>query len=168
MNSRPAMCTNTGWIIIRLDCREDTTLNFEGSIQVNLLPTDPHSGNYAYWSNLGDESDMTLTRRFDFTGQDGPLTLDYWTWYDIEEDYDYAYVLASEDGENWETLFTPSGSAEDPTGANFGWGYNGTSGNGPEWIQESVDISKFAGKEVYLRFRVHHRCSIERRGDAHR
>lgn len=137
---------------IRFECQEDTTLNFEGSIQVDLLPTDPHSGIYAYWSNLGDESDMTLTRRFDFTRQDGPLTLEYWTWYNIEEDYDYAYLLASEDGASWEILFTPSGTAEDPTGANLGWGYNGMSGRGPEWIQESVDISKFAGKEVFLRF----------------
>ena len=137
---------------IRLECREDAILNFEGSIQVKLLPADPHSGNYAFWSNMGDESDMTLTRRFDFTGHEGSLTLDYWTWYDIEEDYDYAYVLASEDGEHWEILHTPSGSAEDPTGANFGWGYTGTSGDDPRWIQESVDVSRFAGKEVYLRF----------------
>jgi hypothetical protein len=137
---------------IRLACSQDVTLNFEGSIQANLLPAGAHSGNYAFWSNLGDESDMTLTRRFDFSEQEGRLTLNYWTWYDIEEDYDYAYVLASEDGEQWEILFTPSGSAEDPTGANFGWGYSGTSGGGPRWVEESVEISQFAGKEIYLRF----------------
>jgi len=137
---------------IQIDCRQDTILNFEGSILTNLLPASPHSGSYAFWSNKGDESDMTLTRRFDFTDQSGPLSLEYWTWYDIEEDFDYVYLLASEDGENWETLFTPSGTGDDPTGSNYGWGYNGLSGEGPEWIAESVDISKFAGKQVSLRF----------------
>ena len=51
-------------------------------------------------------------------------------------------------------LTTPSGTAEDPAGNNYGWGYNGTSGGSStaRWIQESVDISQFAGKKVQLRF----------------
>jgi len=61
-------------------------------------------------------------------------------------------VEASTDGENWQMLSTPSGTPEDPTGANYGWGYTGTSGNSPQWIQEKVDISQFAGGEVQLRF----------------
>ncbi len=137
---------------IRIDCRNPTTLRFEGSTLVRLQPEDAHSGSYAFWSNRGDESDMTLTRSFDFSEHTGPLTLTYWTWYDLEEDYDYAYLLASEDGENWQILFTPSGTGDDPTGANYGWGYNAASGGGPRWVQESVDLSEFAGKDVQLRF----------------
>ncbi len=137
---------------IRIDCRKPVTLQFEGSTLVRLQPEDAHSGSYAFWSNSGDESDMTLTRSFDFSEHTGPLTLTYWTWYDIEEDYDYAYLLASEDGETWQIMFTPSGSGDNPIGANYGWGYSGASGGGPRWVQESVDISEFAGKEVQLRF----------------
>ncbi len=137
---------------IRIDCRKPTTLHFEGSTLVRLQPEDAHSGLYAFWSNRGDESDMTLTRSFDFSEYSGPLTLTYWTWYDLEEDFDYAYLLASEDGDTWQILFTPSGTGDDPTGSNYGWGYNGASGGGPRWVQESVDISEFAGKEVQLRF----------------
>jgi immune inhibitor A len=97
---------------------------------------------------------MTLTRSFDFSDQTGPLTLEYWTWYDLEQDYDYLYLVASLDGENWQILTTPSGTAEDPSGNSYGWGYNGYSGgsSGPKWIQENVDISQFAGKKVQLRF----------------
>ena len=40
------------------------TLRFEGSIEVGVLPADPYSGDYAFWSNKGDDSDMTLTRQF--------------------------------------------------------------------------------------------------------
>jgi hypothetical protein len=137
---------------IHIECPGNAILKFEGSVQVPVLPVDPYSGSYAFWSNKGDESDMTLTRTFDFTDHSGPITLAYRTWYDIEEDFDYVYLEASTDGENWQIISTPSGTAEDPTGNNYGWGYNGLSGSGPEWIQDEVDLSEFAGQEVQLRF----------------
>ncbi|MFQ5615946.1 MAG: hypothetical protein ACE5GO_05745, partial [Anaerolineales bacterium] len=97
---------------IRIACRGSYTLHFEGSVLVPVLPADPRSGEYAFWSNRGDESGMTLTRSFDFTGHPGPLTLTFWMWYDIEEDYDYVYLEASMDGETWQILTTPSGTGE--------------------------------------------------------
>ncbi|RPI27980.1 MAG: hypothetical protein EHM70_17225, partial [Chloroflexota bacterium] len=123
---------------ILITCRGEYTLHFEGSTQVGVVPADAYSGSYAYWSNKGDESDMTLTREFDFSDQTGSLTLSYWTWYDLEEDYDYVYVEASLDGDNWQILTTPSGTAEDPSGNSYGWGYNGLSGRTGKWIQEEV------------------------------
>ncbi len=137
---------------ILIECRGDYTLHFEGAPTVGVIPERAHSGAYAFWSNKGDESDMTLTQEFDFTGRTGSLTLGYWTWYDLEKDFDYLYLEASLDGENWTMLKTPSGTGEDPTGANYGWGYNGISGNGPTWIFEDVDLSQYAGKKVQLRF----------------
>jgi hypothetical protein len=107
---------------IRIKCEGEYILRFEGSTQARITPTDPHSGKYYFWSNKGDESDMTLTRSFDFRNHDGPITLTYWTWYDLEEDYDYVYVEVSEDGEYWDILVTPSGTIEDPSGNSYGWG----------------------------------------------
>ena len=124
-------------------------MRFEGSLEAKINTEDPYSGKYYFWSNKGDEADMTLTRTFDFTNHEGPITFTYWTWYDLEEDYDYVYLEASEDGESWEILITPSGTSEDPSGNSFGWGYNGMSGS---WIQESVDLSNYAGKEIQIRF----------------
>jgi immune inhibitor A len=137
---------------IRFTCPGRQTLTFEGSLHTTLLPESAHSGDYSFWSGKGDESDMTLTRTFDFTAVTAPITLSYWTWYDIEEDYDYVFLTASVDGEHWDILTTPSGTGEDPTGGNYGWGYNGLSGGSPEWIQESVDLSQYAGQKVQLRF----------------
>ncbi len=133
---------------IRITCRGDYTLHFEGTPFVSVLPVDPHSGEFVFWSNRGDESDMTLTRQFDFTGLDS-VTLTYWMWYDIEQDYDYVYLEASTDGEHWTILTTPSGTGEDPSGNSYGWAYNGQTG---QWVQERVDLSPFAGQQVYLRF----------------
>lgn len=134
---------------IRINCRGEYTMRFEGSTQAKVIPEDPYSGNYYYWSNKGDEADMTLTRSFDFTELQGPITLTYRTWYDLEIDYDYLYLEISEDGESWDIIETPSGTLNNPSGNSFGWGYNGISG---DWIQESIDLSEYAGKEIQIRF----------------
>jgi hypothetical protein len=132
-----------------IDCPGDYTLTFTGSTIVGLLPTDPHSGKYVFWSNRGDESDMTLTHEFDFTGVSGPINLSFSMWHDLETDYDYTFLEASTDGESWEILQTPSGTDEDPSGNSYGWGWNGQT-NG--WKDETVDLSKFAGQKVQIRF----------------
>jgi len=137
---------------IRITCPGQHTLNFEGSVNTTLLPEGAYSGDFSFWSGKGDESDMTLTQTFDFTDVSGPIDFTYWTWYDLEEDYDYLYLTASVDGEHWDILRTPSGTGEDPTGGNYGWGYNGLSGDGPVWIEETVDLSKYAGQEVQLQY----------------
>lgn len=139
---------------IRFRCAGSYTIHFEGSIWVPLLPQDPHSGIYAFWANKNDESDTILTRSFDLTSSSGPLSLDYWTWFDLENGWDYVYLEASTDGENWQTLTTPSGTSANPQGNNYGWGYTGYSGGGvaPTWIHESVDLSAYAGKHLILRF----------------
>jgi len=150
----PSSVHQYGVDYIRITCRGSSTLHFEGSIQTPLLPQDPHSGKYAMWSNKSDESDMTLTRTFDLSGYEGQLSLDYWIWYDLENNFDYVYLEASTDGEHWQVLSTPSGTGENPQGYSFGWGYTGISGgkSGPTWIHEKVDLSQFASKNLTLRF----------------
>jgi hypothetical protein len=130
------------------------TLSLTGSARVGLVDTTAHSGQYVWWSNRGDDSDMTLTQSFDLTGV-SQATLSYWAWYDIESDWDYAYVEASTDGgKTWSILETPSGVDTNPNGNSFGWAYTGQSGGGeaPEWIKEQVDLSDYTGQEVLLRF----------------
>lgn len=135
---------------ISIDCAGDYTLSFTGSTVTNLLPADPNSGSYAFWSNKGDDSDMTLTREFDFTSVSAPIDFTFNTWYDVETDYDYVYFEVSEDGgKSWQIITTPSGTAENPSGNSYGWGYNSVT-NG--WMEESVDLSAYAGKKVQVRF----------------
>jgi hypothetical protein len=134
---------------IRFNCSGDYTIDFTGSTLTRLLPADPHGGSYAFWSNMGDESNMTLTRQFDLTGVTGQVTFTYWVWYDLENNYDYVYLDSSIDGTSWKILSTPSGTEQNPSGGSYGWGYTGKS-NG--WIQESIDLSQFTGHVVSLRF----------------
>jgi immune inhibitor A len=141
--------TQYGTRYYKINCVKDCTLEIKGQPLVKVLPVEPHSGNYFVWSNQGDESDMTLTREFDFSQVKGSVALQYWTWYDIEKDYDYLYLIASEDGLNWKILTPPTCTKSNPIGANYECGYSGKS-NG--WIQETVDLSQYAGKKVTLQF----------------
>lgn len=134
---------------IRITCPGNHLLSFYGSTAVPLLPTDFHSGKYAFWSNKSNESNTYIQKQFDFSEVAGPITLSFWIWFDIEPTYDFVYLEISTDGENWEILKTPSGTGDNPTGSSYGWGYTGESG---EWTNQTIDISRYAGQNVTLRF----------------
>ncbi len=135
---------------IELKCTGSYKLTFSGSEAVSLLPfAAPGSGEYYFWSNLGDESNMRLSQEFDFSGVVGPIELTFKTWYDIEEDYDYVYISATTDGVNWEILPSKNCTSENPSGNSYGCGWNGQTNR---WIDESVNLSQFAGQKVTLQF----------------
>ncbi|MBN1230630.1 MAG: immune inhibitor A [Anaerolineales bacterium] len=135
---------------IRITCSGNHTINFEGSPLVNLLPTSAYSGDYVIWSNKGDLSDMTMTREFDFSDVRGEIQMNFSTWYDIEEGWDYVYLVISEDnGKSWEIQTTQTGTALDPYGNGYGFGWSDAS-NG--WIEETVNLSAFTGEKVLVRF----------------
>ncbi len=130
------------------------TIAFTGTTQVKVVPNDPHSGAHQWWSNRGDDSDMTLTHTFDLSGVD-QARLQFWTWYDIEEDWDFAYVEVSTDGgQTWDILPGRYTTSENKSGNSFGQAWTGISGDGdtPQWVQEEVDLSDYVGQVIDLRF----------------
>ncbi|MHB1416228.1 MAG: hypothetical protein ACYC1C_13350 [Chloroflexota bacterium] len=133
---------------------KDMELVFNGSPTASLLPTTPHSGQYMWWSNRADNLDSTLTTTADLTSV-SRATLRFWTWYDIEPSYDYAYVAVSLDhGATWTSLPGKYTTVANPRGNNLGHAYTGRSGDGaqPAWVQEEMDLSAYAGKVVQIRF----------------
>lgn len=138
---------------------KDVTFSFDGSDTVPVIPTDPHSGSRMWWSGRTDLSDTTLTRSVDLTGAQR-ATLKFWTWYDIEDDYDYAYVSVSTDGgKTWKTLKGTTTTDRDPNQVSYGNGFTCKSAVGcgnwqaaPQWVQEQMDLTPFAGKTILLRF----------------
>jgi len=135
--------------IIELQCKKNFSLQFSGEFTTEIIPEFPYSGEFAYWSNKGDESHMVLSNTFNLTNSTGPIEMTYMTWYDLEADYDFLYLTASVDGENWQILDTPHCTTDNLSGNNYGCGYNGFS-NG--WISETVDLSQFAGEKVTIQF----------------
>jgi bacillopeptidase F (M6 metalloprotease family) len=81
--------------------------------------------------------------------------LDFSAWYDIEDGWDYAYVAVSTDGgTKWQLQRGKYTTDKNPVGNAFGPGWTGISGDGksPAWVQETVDLTPFAGKQILLRF----------------
>ena len=144
----------------------DITIDFTGSTKARLIAAQPHSGQYFMWSNRGDVTDLQLQHEFDLSNVKS-ATFKYWTWYDLEKDWDYAYVSVSEDGgKTWQLLHAPSMTNSNPTNANYGWGYTGKSGGGDQaqWIQESIDLTPYAGQKIVLSFDVINDLAVNRPG----
>jgi immune inhibitor A len=129
-------------------------LKFSGPTTQRIIPTDAHSGHTIWWSDRVDGLDSTLTRTVDLSTVT-KATLSFWSWFDIEPDFDYAYVAVSTDGgQKWTTLKTDATTMDDPNGNNLGNGMTGLSGGGakPAWVKQTADLGAFAGKQVQLRF----------------
>ena len=126
---------------------EPFTLSFQGSTTTPLLPVDVGPAG-CWWSNTGDSIDATLTHRVELPAG-STAALEYEVWFEIEEEWDYVYVEVSVDGgHTWRIIETPATSPENPIGAGFGPGYTGNSGG---WVQESVDLSPYAGEDLWVR-----------------
>jgi immune inhibitor A len=124
-------------------------VSFKGSQTVSAVPTKAYSGKFMWWSNRADDSDTRLTRTFDLTGVD-QATLNYWTWYHIEDVWDYGYVMVSTDGgATWTPIPTMRTTTDNPHGNAYGPGYTGVSGG---WVPETVDLTPYAGQEIQVRF----------------
>ncbi len=137
----------------------DAQVEFEGDETVAQVGTECHSVRYCWWGGNGDSIDTTLEREFDLSGVDA-ATLEFRVWYEIEEEWDYAYASVSTDGgETWTTLDGEHTTREDPLGANYGAGFTGISssnrggGKSAEWVRERMDMSEYTGLEsVLVRF----------------
>ena len=127
----------------------DALLTFNGQTETPLLPTEAYSGSHCWWGNSGDVINSTLTGTFDLSGV-SQATLSFRTWYAIEDRWDYAYVEVSQDGgETWSILEGAHSSTEKARGARFGPGYTGHSGG---WLEDAVDLTPYAGREIAVRF----------------
>lgn len=118
------------------------------AIRINLpqketFITQPTSGEYAYFSGSGDNLFNEMMFAGDLSMASSAM-LTFKTWYDIEADWDYAYVyVVSSAG----VTFVAGNitTNEDPNGQNRG---NAITGNSNGWVDAEFDLSAFVGEEV--------------------
>ena len=142
------------YIAIDLGGGMEAIFTFDGEETVPVLPNEPHDGRGQWWSARGDGIDTKLTREIDLSSVTS-ATLEFWTWFDIERWYDYGYVEVSADGgQSWEILQGAHSTLDNPLRQAYGPGYTGRSGGGEtaQWVKESLDLGRFAGKKILLRF----------------
>ena len=128
---------------------EPFVLHFNGTETNRIMPYANQHGDYCWWGNKGDSIDSTLTTTVDLSNV-ASANLHFKIWYSIEESWDYAYVAISlNNGDTWATVNSTSSSSADPLGRGYGPGYTGDSGG---WLSEAVNLTPYAGNEIWLRF----------------
>jgi len=139
-------------------------------------PFDPHTGSKYVFSQLADVSYKRLTRTISVPAS-GNQSLSFWTSHETEEHWDFMAVEAHTPGQDdWTTLPDANGHTTQDTGESCpaGWfelhpflehyqtlnadgtcsptgtsgSWNAASGSSNGWQQWSVDLSKWAGKDV--------------------
>jgi len=124
-----------------------------------------HSGDYHWYGGMGNWVWRRLSQVFPVPG--GDATLKFWTFYEIETDWDYAYVEVHDlDTGEWTTLpgvattttlphvqdnpSTPSG--REPMDYFAAGKWNALTGFSGGYYQEIMDLSPFAGDDIELYF----------------
>lgn len=111
--------------------------------QVDFIIGEPYAGSNFYYSGSGNDLDNSMTRSVTLPA--GTVTLTAQVNYEIEEDWDYAYLTVN--GTNVATSLSVN---TNPNGQNFGEGITGFSGG---WVTLTADLSAYAGQTVDLGFR---------------
>jgi hypothetical protein len=137
------------------DLRGPVTVSFAGDTAVPLINANLDPTDKPFWyAPAVDEMNAHLTGLFDLSTV-SQATLKFSVWYDLEEDFDYAYVSISADGgQTWEIL-TPEHSSNGPIGD----GYNGRSAAETDaqedgWLKENISLDAYSGQLIQLRFDV--------------
>lgn len=138
---------------IDLDYRGESTVTFAGDTLVNLIDAPPRSGQQMWFAPAQNDSNLQLTAAFDLS-QLTSATLKFSAWYDLEEDYDFAYITISTDnGQTWDIL-----SPGQLRVGEYGPAFNGRStdhaDNQDGWIKEAIPLDTYVGQTVMIRFEV--------------
>lgn len=90
---------------------------------VNINIGTPRYGSHYYYSGSGDNLDNFMYKAFSLPAG---ATLSARVRYNIETDWDYAYLVYSSDGgATWTPIETNRSTTTDPNGQNFGFGITG-------------------------------------------
>ncbi|GLX79716.1 immune inhibitor A [Thalassotalea insulae] len=124
------------------------------AIRINLpeketVVTTPTSGEYAYFSGTGNDLFNSMAISVDLTAATS-ATAKFKAWYDIEADWDYAYVYAFDSADNF-LGFLPGNITTDtnPNDQNRG---NAITGSSNGWVDAEFDLSAFTGDTISLYF----------------
>lgn len=138
---------------VEMDLTGQTTISFAGNTRLQLTEAPPHSGEQMWFAPPVDDMNARLTGIFDLTGL-SQATLSFWAWYDLEEDFDFAYLSVSTDsGQTWR-LLVPDHASPGEYGPSFNGRSQDERDNEGGWISESISLNSYVGQEIWLRFEV--------------
>jgi immune inhibitor A len=101
------------------------------------------TGSKYYYSGTGDDRDVSMTKSVTLPAGSPSLTAQ--VRYNIEQDWDYAYLTV-----NGTPVATNLSTTTSPNGQNFGQGITGVKSS---WTPLTADLSAYAGQTVTIGFR---------------
>ena len=114
----------------------------------------PTSGEYSYWGGKGSDGtpiQNSMTATVDLTTTTNPV-LNFKTWYDIEEGWDFGTVQIRETGsEDWTVLPGNITTTDHNPSADILVGH-GITGTSDGWVDGIFDLTAYAGKSIELKF----------------
>ena len=144
--------------------KKAATLSLDGD---DFAGTLPNSGNYEWYSGAEAWAWRSFYQSFDIPA--GGATLDFMTFFDIEENWDYGYVeVYDQTTGEWYTLDAtgtvdyvahgqdnPNTPPErEPTAYEAAGRWHAFTGSSGGWIPVSMDLTPFAGNTIDLYFRT--------------
>ncbi len=111
--------------------------------------------NNVLWGNNADKNDNKLVFWADLTSVP-KATLKFDHFYNIEKGWDYGFVQVSEDGgKTWKSLANSNTKSNLDPGAKSSIAANvpGFTGTNNAWVNETFDLSAYAGKKILVNFR---------------
>lgn len=108
----------------------------------------PTSGDLAFFSGSGNDLANAMYTGVNLTGVT-QAALSFKAWFDIEQDWDYGYVIVFDELGGQHMLAGNISTSANPYGQNFG---NGFTGNSNGWVDAEFDLSAFAGQNITVMF----------------
>ncbi len=131
-------------------CAGPSVIDFSGAAESPVTALPVPGGRFAWWSGAVSNSLAYLRRTADLsTAADGDILFEYDTAFNIENGYDYYYLLLEDENGKIHRLSPSTADDTDPAGTNRGRGTTGDSGG---IRHESIDLSPWAGQRVRLTF----------------
>jgi hypothetical protein len=106
-----------------------------------------YSGLYSFFSGAENGIYRYVQYEFPFAVEPGD-SLKFYTWYDIENNWDYAYVEVSANGGQFASIEGNITTTYNPHGSNQGHGITGSSSG---WVEAKFSLEDFVGQNISVR-----------------
>ncbi len=131
------------------DDLEAGTANFvSGGFTISTVRSHTPTKSFFSGATANLNSSLTMANVVEVHAGD---SLKFWTWYDIETNWDYGYVeVSTNGGAVWSSIPGNITTNSNPNGTNLG---NGITGASSSWVEGRFSLAAYVGQSVQIRFR---------------